>query len=162
MPAWSLATLHDASSGDPVQLAMHDPTAAAASATNLEYGYSQDMENNLELLHGIPLNAASHRTQFPQTLFDAPWPSRIPIASPRIQSLMPVPSYTRPQEDWLMYYFDHVAMIQYIFDPSSPDVMHAHIQQNPTGVVATAIKMIVAVHNSQKIERRMASTRRVH
>lgn len=118
-----------------------DPTSEA---------YYQDMENTfgLVLQRGVqPAIAGQMVTQSWQAPYDTPWASFIP--SPRIRSLTPMPSYMRPQEDGFMYYFDHVATMQYIFDSTSTDTMHAHIRSNPTGVVATAIKMIAAVHDSQ-------------
>ena len=136
-------------------------TAAAAAAASgsggagtadQENGYYQDMENNFGLViaRGIAPNIASQIiTQSWQSPFEAPWLAQMSMGSPRIRSLTPMPSHLRPQEDGFMYYFDHVATMQYIFDKSSTDTMHTHIQQNPTGVVATAIKMIAAVHDSQ-------------
>ena len=126
--------------------------AAATSAADQENGYYHDMENyfGLVLARGIAPNTAGQIiAQSWQSPFDAPWLSYAPFGSPRIRSFTPLPSYMRPQEDGFMYYFDHVATMQYIFDASSTDTMHAHIQSNPTGVVATAIKMIAAVHDSQ-------------
>lgn len=123
------------------------PTTAGAAGQ--ENGYYQHMQNSLALARGIMPNLAGpFIPQSWQTPFDT-WLSHMPLGSPRIRSFTPLPPYMRPQEDGFIYYFDHVATMQYIFDASSTDTMHHHIQENPTGVVATAIKMIAAVHDSQ-------------
>ncbi|KAF8322532.1 hypothetical protein DL93DRAFT_2093145 [Clavulina sp. PMI_390] len=61
-------------------------------------------------------------------------------------AIHPLPTI-RPQQDSFMYYFDRVAPMQYIFDQQSTLTMHAHIRSNPTGVVATAIRMIASMHD---------------
>lgn len=115
-----------------------------------EAGYYQDIENNLGLMMGrgfAPTVGGQILSQPWQPFYEAPWTSY--LLSPSLRSFTPLPTYMRPQEDGFMYYFDHVATMQYIFDASSTDTMHTHIRTNPTGVVATAIKMIAAVHDSQ-------------
>lgn len=125
--------------------------------------YYQEMQQAYTLLisRGVPasiapaLISASFQSQLsslspsfptstaPITLY--PW-----LHSSLPQGLAPaLPPYMTPQKDGFMYYFEHVASMQYIFDPHSTSTMHTYIRLQPSGVVATAIKMLSSMHDAQ-------------
>lgn len=158
----------------PLSLSLTDPTTSVMgplpayydTTTSTDQGvdpYYQEMHQAYALLisRGVPasiapaLVSASFQQQqlslspsFPSASSSTalyPW-----LHSTLPQSLAPaLPPYLTPQKDGFMYYFEHVASMQYIFDPHSTSTMHSYIRHRPSGVVATAIKMLSSMHDSQ-------------